>query len=129
MDISEQYFDMCEQAYKYLGVPNKSVSESVPCCLPNLWHMPNPGTDRWVGKHRMAIGDWENEKGTFPVYRFDQLQEMSDSLDALAFLNEFRQYWVTRTDKNFSSTEELLLEYVMWCKYGRRWQKGQWVSV
>jgi len=134
MDISEQFFQMCEQAYKYLGVPKKFTSETVPSSQPNLWHMPNPGTDRWVGKHRILMGDIGEVpsikgEGAFPIYRQDQLQDMLGSPDAISLLNEFRQYWISRNDELHDSIDKLWIEYVMWAKHSRRWSKGKWVEV
>jgi len=142
MDISEQFFQMCEQAYKYLGVPKKFTSEAVPASMPNLWHMPNPGTDRWVGKHRVLMGDIGEvpsmkAEGAFPIYRQDQLQSMV-SADAEALVDHFYEWvydqkgYVTKwqgekPEKVYDTMDQLWLAFVMLEKHSRRWQKDRWM--
>jgi hypothetical protein len=142
MDFSDKYLSMCEMAYPFLGVPPNINKKNIVPGMPNLWRMPNPGTDRWVGKHRTAIGNiGEVTDGAFIIYSQEQLQGMVvlkgyrfhiiTCNQGFKFIYKYGQSQKSKISlRGVGSMEQGWLSFVMMELHKARWTRsGKWMSV
>ena len=133
MDTSQEYINMCEKAGEiqknwvewnarkgdfYLWVNNKTKQANIGICYSNR-HIPAGKADRRV---------W--------LPRQDQLQEMrfsiTDPLSICANLDNFVSKEVNADNSkiySFTSMEQVWLAFVMKEKYGKSWDRKDWVKA